>query len=385
MPEVAESVLTDGCADIISMARPFLADPNFVKKALEGKSKQIVPCIACNQACLDHTFAMRLTSCLVNPQACHETELKLLTSSRPKSIAVVGAGPAGLAFSISAVSRGHKVTLFEASKAVGGQLNMARKIPGKDEFNGLVEYYENEVARLGIILKLNKKPSVHELKVFDKVVVATGVKPRKLNIEGQDNSTKVISYLDVLLNDAKVGQQVAIIGAGGIGFDVAEYLVNHNRHENLTIPEWLLEWGVTDPESARGGLDLAKRKISAPMRSVTLLQRKAERVGKNLGKTTGWIHRHSLTAKGVKMLSGVNYEEIGEKGLKISFGAEKNNVSWLKVDSIVICAGQESERSLEKELEANNIESYWIGGAHIASELDAKNAINQAYKLATKI
>ena len=385
MPEVAESVLAEGCADMISMARPFLADPNFVLKAAKGKPNEIVPCIACNQACLDHTFAMRLTSCLVNPQACHETELRLLPSPDPLKIAVVGAGPAGLAFSISAVSRGHKVTLFEASEAVGGQLNMARKIPGKEEFNGLVEYYKNEVGRLDIDLELNKKPTVQELKTFDKVVIATGVRPRKLDILGQEQSNKVLSYLDVLLNKAEVGSRVAIIGAGGIGFDVAEYLVNKNLNKNISIPDWLSQWGVVDPENARGGLDPQLRKEISSNREVTLLQRKSERLGKNLGKTTGWIHRSSLNSKGVKMLSGVNYEEVGERGLKISYGPQRENSSWLEVDNIVVCAGQESERSLEISLNKHDINPFWIGGANIASELDAKSAINQAYKLAAKI
>jgi 2,4-dienoyl-CoA reductase (NADPH2) len=275
--------------------------------------------------------------------------------------------------------------LFEASEAVGGQLNMARKIPGKEEFNGLVEYYKNEVGRLDIDLQLNKKPTVQELKIFDKVVIATGVRPRKLDILGQDQSNKVLSYSDVLLNKAEVGPRVAIIGAGGIGFDVAEYLVNKNLNKNISIPDWLSQWGVVDPENARGGLDPQLRKEISSHREVTLLQRKSERLGKNLGKTTGWIHRSSLNSKGVKMLSGVNYEEVGERGLKISYGPQRENSSWLEVDNIVVCAGQESERSLEFSLNKHDIYPFWIGGANIASELDAKSAINQAYKLALKI
>ena len=385
-PEVADDVISDKCADLVSLARPFLADSEFVKKAFENKSNEIVPCIACNQACLDHTFSMKLTSCLVNPRACRETELnynKVLTSKR---IAVVGAGPAGISFSITAAQRGHVVSLFEESNEIGGQLNFAKMIPGKEEFHGLLNYYKNEIKRLKIDLITDHKVKTTDLINFDEIIISTGVVPRKIDIEGQDKVNFVYDYQEVFNDGVKLGNRIAIIGAGGIGFDVAEYISSSGISPTLDINKWMEKWGVTDPAIERGGV-LQKNEISSEdtSKEIFLLQRKNEKVGKRLGKTTGWIHRKSLEKKKVKMLAGVNYEKITPEGLLISFGEEKRDIQMLKVDSIIICAGQTSEISLAEAMSTRKTNFHIIGGAKKANELDAKSAIDQGCRLAAQL
>ena len=385
-PEVADDVISDKCADLVSLARPFLADSEFVKKAFENKSNEIVPCIACNQACLDHTFSMKLTSCLVNPRACRETELnynKVLTSKR---IAVVGAGPAGISFSITAAQRGHVVSLFEESNEIGGQLNFAKMIPGKEEFHGLLNYYKNEIKRLKIDLITDHKVKTTDLKNFDEIIISTGVVPRKIDIEGQDKVNFVYDYQEVFNDGVKLGNRIAIIGAGGIGFDVAEYISSSGISPTLDINKWMEKWGVTDPAIERGGV-LQKNEIRSEdsSKEIFLLQRKNEKVGKRLGKTTGWIHRKSLEKKKVKMLAGVNYEKITPEGLLISFGEEKRDIQMLKVDSIIICAGQTSEISLAEAMSTSSKNFHIIGGAKKANELDAKSAIDQGCRLAAQL
>ena len=383
MPEVAENVLVDGCADMVSMARPFLADADFVAKAAAGKASEIAPCIACNQACLDHTFGGKLSSCLVNPRACHETELTVETAVTPKLIAVVGAGPAGLSAALTAAERGHKVTLFDKANDIGGQLNMAKQVPGKEEFWGLVDYYRTMVAKLGITVQLGTTATPDMLAPFDEIIMATGVAPRDPAIPGQDGPN-VLSYIDVLRGKAKVGEKVAIIGAGGIGFDVAEFLVTANSPtENLD--EWLQEWGVGDPAQTRGGLRPEGPQPEAPTRQVTLLQRKSEKLGKRLGKTTGWIHRAGLQMKNVKMVGGVNYEKIDASGLHVSDGEARQNPRVIEADTIVLCAGQVPERSLADALISAGRAVHVIGGADVAAELDAKRAIDQGTRLAATL
>ncbi|PRX37059.1 2,4-dienoyl-CoA reductase (NADPH2) [Meinhardsimonia xiamenensis] len=382
-PELAERVLAEGCADMVSLARPFLADPDFVAKAAAGRAREIAPCIACNQACLDHTFQGRISTCLVNPRAAYETELVIEPAARPRRIAVVGAGPAGMSAAITAAQRGHLVTLFEKDTVIGGQLNMARVIPGKEEFDGLVEWFGTMLEQTGVELELGVEASPALLDGFDAVVVATGVRPRDPRIPGQD-APHVLSYIDVLRGGAEVGDRVAIIGAGGIGFDVAEFLVT-TESPTLNLREWLEEWGVEDPERARGGLDPKGPHPAPPARRVTLMQRSPERPGKRLGKTTGWIHRAQLRMKGVEMLSGVNYERIDADGLHISFGPARERPRVLEVDNIVICAGQESERGLADALAAAGAEVHVIGGADVAAELDAKRAIGQGTRLAARL
>ena len=380
--EIAETVLAEGCADIVSMARPFLADPNFVAKVYAGEPKTITPCIGCNQACLDHTFSMRLTSCLVNPSACNEKEFQLKPINKKiKSIAVVGSGAAGIAAALTARERGYQVSLFEIKPDIGGQLNLASKIPGKEEFLGLLEYYKNEISRLKVDLHLNYNISVFDLKLFDEVIIATGVVPREVNFKILDES-RVVSYIDILNGKVIAGKTVAILGAGGIGFDVATFLVNDGQSSTLDIPKWLKEWGVIDPEIARGGIAPHGPTLTPPSRQVSLFQRKKEKIGRHLGKTTGWIHRASLKKKNVKMISGVNYERIAPDGLTISHGEERKDIETIWFDTIVICAGQEPERSLYDALKAENINPHIIGGANVASELDAKRAIDQGTRLA---
>ncbi len=382
-PEVAEDVLATGCADMVSMARPFLADAAFVQKAAEGRAEQIAPCIACNQACLDHTFGGKLTSCLVNPRACHETELVIAPTDAPKRIAVVGAGPAGLSTAITAAERGHNVSLFDAAGDIGGQLNMARKVPGKEEFDGLVDWFRTMLREAGVSVNLGRAVGPEDLTGFDEVIVATGVSPRDPEIPGQDGQN-VLSYIDVLAGEAPLGERVAIVGAGGIGFDVAEYLVTEDSPTE-SLPDWMREWGVADPETARAGLSPQGPQPDAPARKVTLLQRKSERLGKRLGKTTGWIHRAALRMKDVEMIGGVTYERIDEKGLHVSFGEGRENPTLIEADTIVLCAGQVPNRGLGDALAAAGVSVHVIGGADVAAELDAKRAINQGVRLAAAL
>ena len=383
-PDVGEEVLAGGAADMVSMARPFLADPDFVVKAAEDRAGEIAPCIACNQACLDHTFGGKISTCLVNPRACYETELSYDLTDTPKSIAIVGAGPAGLATALVADERGHKVTLFDRADQVGGQLNMAKKIPGKEEFIGLVEWYDRMVRASDIDLQLGREVQADDLIGFDEVVIATGVVPRDPQIDGQGGAN-VLSYIDVLRHGAPVGDKVAIIGAGGIGFDVAEFLTQAGESPTENLEEWLAEWGVTDPGVVRGGLSPEGPKPEAPARTVTLLQRKAQALGKGLGKTTGWIHRATLKMKGVEMQGGVNYESISDAGLMVSSGEARENPRVIEADNIILCAGQVPERTVFDQLAEKGISAHIIGGADVAAELDAKRAIDQGSRLAASL
>ncbi|MEQ9475579.1 NADPH-dependent 2,4-dienoyl-CoA reductase [Marinovum algicola] len=383
-PEVAEDVLAEGCADMVSMARPFLADPAFVAKAEAGQADLIAPCIACNQACLDHTFGGKISSCLVNPRSCHETELVIAPAGTKKRVAVVGAGPAGLSAAITAAERGHAVTLFDQVEEIGGQLNMAKRIPGKEEFVPFVAWFERMVEAAGVTVTLGRRVGAEDLQGFDEVIVATGVLPRDPGIEGQGRPN-VLSYVEVLRGTAVPGRRVAVIGAGGIGFDVAEFLVEQGQSPTLDLPEWMRTWGVTDPETARGGLAPEGPRPEAPQREVILLQRKPERPGKRLGKTTGWIHRAALKMKSVEMRAGVNYERITDEGLWISKGEAREAPELLEVDTVVLCAGQLSERSLADALEARGVSVHVIGGADVAAELDAKRAIDQGTRLAAAL
>jgi 2,4-dienoyl-CoA reductase (NADPH2) len=383
-PGMAEKVLAEGCADMVSMARPLLADADFVAKAAAGRPDRIAPCIACNQACLDHTFSGRISSCLVNPRACHETELVIEKTPLQRRVAVVGAGPAGLAAAITATERGHSVTLFDKAPCIGGQLNMARVIPGKEEFHGLVSWFEQILADCDIALRLGHEAKADDLDTFDDVVIATGVAPRDPGIPGQDRDN-VLSYVDVLAEQAPVGPRVAIVGAGGIGFDVAEYLTQDHPGPTENLPEWMREWGVTDPAHARSGLAPEGPHPASPARQVTMLQRKAERPGKRLGKTTGWIHRATLRMKGVEMLSGVNYERIDDTGLHVSFGEARETPRVIAADTVVLCTGQESRRELADALAARGVCVHVIGGADVAAELDAKRAIDQGTRLAATL
>ncbi|WP_084861831.1 NADPH-dependent 2,4-dienoyl-CoA reductase [Salibaculum halophilum] len=382
-PQVAEDVLAEGCADMVSMARPFLADAHFVRKAAEGRAALIAPCIACNQACLDHTFSMKIASCLVNPRAAHETEITLDPAAQAKRIAVVGAGPAGLSAAVTAAGRGHDVTLFDKADSLGGQLNMARRIPGKEEFHGLVDWFTASVDAAGVTTRLGTEATAAMLADFDEVIIATGVVPRDPSIPGQ-NGPNVLSYIDVLYHGAPVGDRVAVIGAGGIGFDVVEFLtVDDSPTEDLD--EWMSEWGVGDPAQMRGGLRPEGPQPEAPARKVTLLQRKAQKLGKGLGKTTGWIHRASLRMRNVEMIGGVNYERIDADGLHVTYGEARENPTLIEADTIVLCAGQLSERDLADALQANGQTPHVIGGADVAAELDAKRAIDQGVRLAATL
>ena len=389
MPEVAEKILAEGDADMVSMARPFLADPDLVLKAAEDRANEINTCIGCNQACLDHTFSGKLTSCLVNPRACHETELAYVRTTEPKAIAVVGAGPAGLAFASVAAERGHKVTLFDAGSEVGGQFNVAKLIPGKEEFYETLRYYRVMLDKHGVNVRLNTRVDVDDLKAggFDHVVLATGVSPRTPEIEGVEHP-KVIGYLDALLGRKPVGQKVAVIGAGGIGFDVSEFIVHKGTSAALDPEHFMREWGVDLTVAHRGGIQGMEPEVPEPAREVYLLQRKTSKVGKNLGKTTGWIHRTSLKNRQVQMVPGVSYRKIDDEGLHITVtpkGAEQGEDRVLPVDTIVICAGQEPLRELQGGLEAAGVAVHLIGGADVAAELDAKRAIDQGSRLAAEL
>ena len=383
-PEVAEQILADDSADMVSMARPLLADPHFVKKASQGRADEINTCIACNQACLDHIFKNKLTSCLVNPRACHETELVYTPTTAKRRFAVVGAGPAGLTAATLLAERGHEVHLFDAASQIGGQLNMARQVPGKEEFHEMLRYLRKRVEVTGVELHLDTTVHAADLQGFDEVIVATGVIPRNPRIPGQDHP-KVLSYIDVLRHKKPVGHRVAVVGAGGIGFDVAEYLVGDGHSPTLDLAAWQAEWGVTDPALSPGGLSPDKPVVSPPAREVTLLQRKKGKLGNGLGKTTGWIHRSALKMKNVQMVSGVNYERIGDEGLMVTYGEKRVDPTWIPCDTVVLCAGQVPLRELADALEGSGKKVHVIGGAFEAGELDAKKAIDQAARLAASL
>ena len=386
LPSTAEQVLADGCADMVSLARPMLADAEFVKKAREGRADEINVCIACNQACLDHTFSNKMSSCLVNPRACHETELNYSATETQRRFAVVGSGPAGISSALVLAERGHEVDLYEAATEIGGQLNMAKVIPGKEEFHEMLRYFTRQIELKKVNVHLNTRVTADELiaEAYDGVIVATGVVPRDPKIEGQEHP-KVISYIDVLRGQKPVGKRVAIIGAGGIGFDVAEFLIQDGHSPTMHLDEWLAEWGVVDPAEARGGLATERSRPEPSDREVTLLQRKPGKHGANLGKTTGWIHRATLKMNNVQMIAGVNYERVSDEGLLISYGEKRENPTWLEVDNVVLCAGQLPLRDLQEPLIAAGIDTHVIGGADVASELDAKRAIDQGSRLAARL
>ena len=379
-PEVAEEVLARGDADMVSMARPFLADPDFVLKAQENRADEINTCIGCNQACLDHVFAGQMTSCLVNPRACHETEFQIEPATQLKKIAVVGAGPAGLSAATTAASRGHQVTLFDSADEIGGQFNIAKQIPGKEEFFETLRYYRRQIELTGVDLKLNQRVNAEQLNSggFDEVIIATGISPRTPDIEGIDHP-KVMNYVDVIADKKPVGKKVAIIGAGGIGFDTAEYLTHSGESTSQNIPAFMKEWGIDMSFGSRSGIEGVKAQPEPSPREVYLLQRKASKVGSGLGKTTGWIHRAGLTMKGVRMMPGCDYNRIDDQGLHITVGDE---TKILPVDNVIICAGQDPLRELAEGLK---MPCHLIGGADVASELDAKRAINQGTRLAAEI
>ncbi|TDU74883.1 NADPH-dependent 2,4-dienoyl-CoA reductase [Streptomyces sp. KS 21] len=375
-PEIAEELLADGRADLVSLARPFLADADFVAKAAAGRSETINTCIGCNQACLDHTFSGKITSCLVNPRACHETELVLSPTQLKKRVAVVGAGPAGLACAVSAAERGHAVTLFEASGHIGGQLDIARRIPGKEEFEETIRYFGTQLAARAVDVRLNTRADVEILQGYDEVVIATGVTPRTPDIEGVDHPN-VVSYLDVLRDGAPVGERVAVVGAGGIGFDVAEFLTDSGEGASQDPETYFRHWGVDTSYTGPGGLTAPER--PAPPRQVHLLQRKTTKVGAGLGTTTGWIHRAELKHRGVVSVAGATYDRIDDEGLHITVGEEQRLVP---ADTVVLCTGQEPRRDLYEALLAAGGRPHLIGGADVAAELDAKRAIRQGTELA---
>ncbi|MEY4430033.1 MAG: NADPH-dependent 2,4-dienoyl-CoA reductase, partial [Pseudomonadota bacterium] len=380
-PEVGEQILAEGSADMVSMARPLLADPEFVNKAAAGQADRINTCIGCNQACLDHTFSGKITSCLVNPRACHETILKIEPATAKKRVAVVGAGPAGLAAATTAARRGHEVTLFEADSDVGGQFNVAKQIPGKEEFYETLRYFRNELKATGVTTKFNTRVSVEDLVQggFDEILLATGVSPRNPAIDGIDHP-KVLNYLEVLRDKKPVGKTVAVIGAGGIGFDVSEYLTHEGESPSLNLNLFNDEWGIDSSYAEAGGLKAPH--LPKPPRQIYLLQRKASKVGDGLGKTTGWIHRTSLKNRRVEMIAGASYNKIDDAGLHITVGGKDIT---LPVDNVVICAGQEPFRALQAGLEAAGQKVHLIGGADVASELDAKRAIKQGTEVAAAL
>ncbi len=379
-PEVAENVLERGDADMVSMARPFLADSFFVQKAEEGRSDEINTCIGCNQACLDHVFGGKLTSCLVNPRACHETEIIIKPADAKKKIAVVGAGPAGMAFASTAAERGHDVTLFDAASEIGGQFNIAKQVPGKEEFFETIRYFGKQLELTSVNVQLNTRVSADDLNNadFTDVVIATGIAPRMPDIEGIDHA-KVMNYLDVLRDKKTVGKKVAVIGAGGIGFDVSEYLTHEGEATSQNIEAFMQEWGVDMSLQARGGIEGVEAKVPSSPREVFLLQRKTSKVGDGLGKTTGWIHRTGLKNKGVNMIPGCSYTKIDDQGIHLTIG---DKTELLDVDHVIVCAGQEPMRDL---IEGLNKPHHLIGGADVAAELDAKRAIDQGVRLAVEM
>ena len=383
MPETAEKILSEGDADMISMARPFLADPEWVNKAAAEKADEINTCIGCNQACLDHVFQRKVASCLVNPRACHETELNYLPTKNKKKIAVIGAGPAGLVTSTIAAQRGHIVTLFDADKEVGGQFNMAKQIPGKEEFHETIRYFNKQIELHKVVVKLNTRVSVDDLlkSDFDEIIVATGIKPRDLKIEGIEHQ-KVMSYIDVLKHKKTVGKRVAVIGAGGIGFDVSEYLSHEGESSTLNIDAWLKEWGIDKSLKARSGTQGIKPEFHASAREIFMFKRSKGKFGGNLGKTTGWIHRSSLKKKKVQFIGEVSYTKIDDQGLHYM---QNEKAKILAIDNVVICAGQMPFKELYQPLLDANKKVHVIGGAAFASELDAKKAIDQGARLAAEL
>ncbi len=383
MPSVAEDVLARGAADLVAMARPMLADPELVNKAAEGREDEINTCIACNQACLDHTFSGKPTSCMVNPRACRETLITFETAPAPKSIAVVGAGPAGLAYATVAAQRGHTVTLFDAAPEIGGQFNLAKRIPGKEEFSETIRYYGRMMEVHGVDLRLNTKATAEMLKAggFDEIVIATGIVPRVPDIEGIDHP-KAVGYIDAITGDRPVGKSVAIMGAGGIGFDVAELVTHAGPTASLNVDVFAKEWGIDFKNHPRGGVTGVEPVVAAADRTVYLMQRKTNSLGRSLGRTTGWTHRITLTRRGVKMMRGVEYRKIDDQGLHIVF---EDKPAILDVDTVIICAGQEPQRALQDELAKNAISASLIGGAYEAAELDAKKAIDQATQMAAVV
>jgi 2,4-dienoyl-CoA reductase (NADPH2) len=383
MPETAEKILSEGDADMISMARPFLADPQWVKKAKEERADEINTCIGCNQACLDHVFQQKVASCLVNPRACHETELNYQKTENKKKIAVIGSGPAGLAVATISAERGHMVTLFDAASEIGGQFNMAKQIPGKEEFYETIRYFNKQIELHKVDVKLNTKVLVEDLENsdFDEIVLATGIKPRALKIKGI-NHPKVLSYIDVLKHKKEVGKRVAVIGAGGIGFDISEYLSHEGVSTSTNVDAWLKEWGIDKSMKARSGIEGIKPKFHSSPREIFMFKRSTGKFGGNLGKTTGWIHRSTLKKKKVQFIGEVSYTKIDEQGLHY---IQNNEQKILDVDHIVICAGQTPYKELYQPLLDLGKKVHVIGGADFASELDAKRAINQGARLAAEL
>ena len=380
-PQVADDILSRGDADMVSMARPFLADAELLSKAQSGRADEINTCIGCNQACLDQIFVGKVTSCLVNPRACHETKMPIVPAARSKNLAVVGAGPAGLAFAINAAARGHQVTLFDANSEIGGQFNIAKQIPGKEEFYETLRYYRRMIEITGVTLKLNQRVSTDDLLHFDETILATGITPRTPPIDGIDHP-KVLTYLDVLRDKAPVGQRVAIIGCGGIGFDTAMYLSQPGSPTSQNIAEFCVEWGIDTSLQQAGGLRPEGPHLARSPRQIVMLQRKASKPGEGLGKTTGWIHRTTLLSRGVKMIPGVSYQKIDDAGLHVEINGEAQT---LAVDTVIICAGQEPNRLLAEPLQAAGKTVHLIGGSDVAGELDARRAIAQGTRLALEI